>query len=70
MLNYEEVARQAARWALDPNLSNHARNVAGDLADLTRILIDPRYGCRAEHDAAEVMYKHLRCSLERGDSLH
>ena len=59
MLRYQEVAKHAAQWAYDPRLTLPMRRVAKNLADLAGILTNPDYGCAAEHEAAEVMYKHL-----------
>ena len=64
LLEYEKVALQAFQWSRDVALSPHRRNLAGHLADLARILADPRYGCPSEHQAAEIMYRYLHRCIE------
>lgn len=59
MLDYRMVADEAERWSNDPRLGENWRSVARSLAHLSRILIDPYYGCPTEHEAAEVMYRCL-----------
>lgn len=64
MLDYTEVAQEAAGWARDTTLSGGQRRVAGQLADLAEILTIEGYGCPSEHAAAEFMYRYLRSASE------
>lgn len=64
MLDYRDVAKQAALWCLDPGLAPHMRVVGSNVAGFADILADPLYGCPGEHEAAEVMYRCLCRAVE------
>ena len=64
MLEYKTVENQASNWSRDISLSPHARKLAENLAVLANILIDPRYGCQSEHEAAAIFYCCLCRTIE------
>lgn len=69
MLDYTEVAQEAAGWARNTPLSGGQRRVAEQLADIAEILTMGGYGCPSEHTAAEVMYRYLHSAFESEHAL-
>jgi len=64
-MDYQEIAKQAAKWAYGTDLSRPIRNVARRLAELSSYLADPYYGCPAEVEAAKVMHDFLCQAIAR-----